>query len=107
MAALDLNVLYPTLRESLLSHSHALRLNCLRLLACTSAKSSVNELEIVRRCLQAEEVSLDVQGVRERLLRTSRVVQVVKDGDEVGADLCARWLIGMFHALIVVKYARW
>lgn len=36
-------------------------------------------------------MTLDVQGVRERVLRIGRVGQVV--GDEKGADLCARWLI--------------
>ena len=37
---------------------------------------------------------LDVQGVRERVLRIGRVGQVVRDGDERGADICARWLVG-------------
>lgn len=53
---------------------------------------------MVRRCLQGEEVSLDVQGVRERVLRIGRVVQVV--GDAEGAEFCARWLIGMSSALV-------
>lgn len=46
----------------------------------------------MKRCLQGEEVPLDVQGVRERVLRIGRVVQVV--GDAQGAEFCARWLIG-------------
>lgn len=46
---------------------------------------------MLKRCLQGEEVPLDIQGVRERVLRIGRVGQVV--GDEKGADLCARWLI--------------
>jgi len=48
--------------------------------------------EIMKRCLQGEEVPCDVQGVRERVLRIGRVVQVV--GDAEAADFCARWLIG-------------
>ena len=48
--------------------------------------------EVLRRCLQGEEVPLDVQGVRERVLRIGRVVPVV--GDPEGAELCARWLVG-------------
>jgi len=50
-----------------------------------------------------EEVSLDVQGVRERVLRIGRVGQVVRDGDERGADICARWLVGTSrqHLLVV------
>ena len=47
--------------------------------------------EVIKRCLQGEEVSLDLQGVRERVLRIGRVGQVV--GDQSGADLCTRWLI--------------
>jgi len=50
-----------------------------------------NQIEVLKRCLQGEEVPLDLQGVRERVLRIGRVGQVV--GDEKGADLCARWLI--------------
>jgi U3 small nucleolar RNA-associated protein 20 len=46
--------------------------------------------------LQGEEVSLDVQGVRERVLRIGRVGQVLREGDEMGADLCARWLTGQY-----------
>ena len=50
-----------------------------------------NQIEVLKRCLQGEEVPLDLQGVRERVLRIGRVGQVV--GDKKGADLCARWLI--------------
>lgn len=52
--------------------------------------------DVIKRCLQGEEVSLDVQGVRERVLRIGRVGQVLQDGDEMGAGLCARWLIGQY-----------
>jgi U3 small nucleolar RNA-associated protein 20 len=48
--------------------------------------------EVVKRCIQAEEASIDVQGVRERIVRIGRVGSVV--ADEQGADVCARWLIG-------------
>lgn len=59
-----------------------------------SSEAGSYPIEVVKRCLQGEEVPLDVQGVRERVLRIGRVAQVVKDGDEDAADLCARWLIG-------------
>lgn len=48
--------------------------------------------EVLRRCLQGEEVPLDIQGVRERVLRIGRVVSIV--GDPEGAEFCARWLVG-------------
>ena len=54
---------------------------------------------MLKRCLQGEEVSLDVQGVRERVLRIGRVGVVVKDDDGesgAGSDICVRWLVGMF-----------
>jgi hypothetical protein len=51
---------------------------------------------VVKRCLQGEEASLDVHGVRERVLRIGRVGHVVKDADEFSADLCARWLVGTY-----------
>ncbi|OSX61435.1 hypothetical protein POSPLADRAFT_1144486 [Postia placenta MAD-698-R-SB12] len=40
-------------------------------------------VDVLKRCLQAEEVSLDVQGVRERVLRISRLPVVIQDDDEV------------------------
>jgi U3 small nucleolar RNA-associated protein 20 len=46
-----------------------------------------------------EEVLLDVQGVREWVLRIGRVGVVVKDDNGkgmVGSDICVRWLVGMF-----------
>jgi U3 small nucleolar RNA-associated protein 20 len=66
-------------------------LACLRLLDCKLIDPNHDHIEVVRRCLQGEEVPIDVQGVRERVLRIGRVGQVV--GDEKSADLCGRWLI--------------
>jgi len=93
---LSLDELYPFLRDSILSHSRPLRLNVLRLLVSSLVKSSPGADEVLKRCLQGEEVSLDIQGVRERVLRIGRVGQVVREEDEIGADICARWLIGQF-----------
>lgn len=47
--------------------------------------------EVLKRCLQGEEAEIDVQGVRERVLRIGRVGQVV--GEKEGAEVCARWLV--------------
>lgn len=71
-----------------------MRLSVLRLLASSAVSSSPSEKEVVKRCLQGEDVSLDVQGVRERVLRIGRIGQVVPDGDQSAADVAARWLIG-------------
>ncbi len=63
----------------------------LRLLDCRLISPQHDQVEVLKRCLQGEEVPLDLQGVRDRVLRIGRVGQVV--GDEKSADLCARWLI--------------
>lgn len=99
LTPVSLHAIYPSLRFSLLSHSRSLRLNTLRLLDSKKLVDKNHQdpaadgvMEILKRCLQGEEVSLDLQGVRERVLRIGRVGQVV--GDVRGAEICARWLIG-------------
>ena len=86
--------LYGQLRPSLLSHSRRLRLSALRLLSSQAGQVDNGTAEVLKRALSGEEVSLDVQGVRERVLKISRMSQILKDDDTVGADVAARWLIG-------------
>ena len=99
LTPVSFNTAYPSLSSSLLSHSRSLRLNTLRLLDSEKLVDKNHQspdangvVEVLKRCLQGEEVSLDLQGVRERVLRISKVVPVV--GDSRGAEVCARWLIG-------------
>ncbi|KAF8206463.1 armadillo-type protein [Mycena galopus ATCC 62051] len=90
---IDIEEIYPALAPAVLSHSRALRLGALRLLAATRSSDA---REVVKRCLAGEEVPLEVQGVRERVLRIGRVETVVKDKQretDVGPDLCGRWLV--------------
>ena len=89
-----LDEVYDALQPSVQSHSRPLRLNTLRLIGSSLVSSPPATSDVIRRCLQGEEVSLDVQGVRERVLRIGRVGQVLRDGDDVGADVATRWLIG-------------
>ncbi|KAJ7707727.1 armadillo-type protein [Mycena rosella] len=92
-AEVDIEAIYPALAPSVLSHSRALRLGALRLLAATRPSDA---REVVKRCLAGEEVPLEVQGVRERVLRIGRVETVVKDKQketDIGPELCARWLV--------------
>lgn len=84
--------IYPHLRAAILSHSRILRLGAMRLMSSKLIAAPAGLHEIMKRCLQGEEVPCDVQGSRERVLRIGRVVQVV--GDAEAADFCARWLIG-------------
>lgn len=53
--------------------------------------------------MKGEEVSLDVQGVRGRVLCIGRAGLGVKDGDEVSADVVARWLIGTGQFLLILS----
>ncbi|EIW53914.1 uncharacterized protein TRAVEDRAFT_132229 [Trametes versicolor FP-101664 SS1] len=85
--------LYSGLKTSLLSHSRSLRLQTLRLLTSPLVQAAEGAAEVLSRALQAEEVSIDVQGARERVLRINRLPIVVKDGDELGAEICVLWLI--------------
>lgn len=100
---MTLGEVYPILQSSLESHSRPLRLNTLRVLGSTLISSPAGAVEVIRRCLQGEEVPLDVQGVRERVLRIGRVGQILRDGDEVGADISIRWLIGMSSFLLYLS----
>ncbi len=92
---IPLDALLDTLKPSLLSHSRSLRLNTLRLLTSPLVDPPEGTADMLKKTLQAEEISIDVQGARERVLRIGRLPLVVKDGDTVAADICARWLIGM------------
>ena len=99
LTTVPFNTVYPSLSPSLLSHSRSLRLNTLRLLDSKKLVDKNHQnpdanrvVEVLKHCLQGEGVSLDLQGVRERVLRIGKVVPVV--GDVRGAELCARWLIG-------------
>lgn len=99
-ATIPLDEIYAQLPDALISHSRPLRLNALRILNSNLVKTQSGVQEVIKRCLQGEEVPLDVQGVRERVLRIGRVGQVVRDGDEIGAELCSRWLIGELLTLL-------
>ncbi|KAL4261563.1 Small subunit processome component 20 [Pleurotus pulmonarius] len=92
-SALPLDEVYQSLSRSILSHSRALRLHSLRLLSSPFIQSSTAQREVLKRCLQGEEVPLDMQGVRERVLRIGRLSQLIRDDDELVADICVRWLL--------------
>ncbi|KAF8131840.1 armadillo-type protein [Boletus edulis] len=90
---LSFSELYLHLRTCIISHSRSLRLSALKILSSKLVKSTPGEHDVLKRCLQGEEVSLDAQGVRERVLRIGRIGQVIKDDEPMATDLCIRWLI--------------
>jgi U3 small nucleolar RNA-associated protein 20 len=51
--------------------------------------------DMAKKCLAAEEVSLDVAGARERVLRIGRVVAAVLGQSPINeeVEVCSRWLI--------------
>ncbi|KAG1774596.1 hypothetical protein EV702DRAFT_1123142 [Suillus placidus] len=91
--SLPIAQLYSRLQSRLLSPSRSLRSNVLGLLTSRMVKSSPAAHEALKRCLQGDEVSLDMHGVRERVLRIGRLYQVVRDDDLLSADICVRWLV--------------
>ena len=48
---------------------------------------------MIRRCLQCENISIDVQGSRERTLWIGRLPQIVPDGQSVASDITISWLV--------------
>lgn len=90
---------YPQLQASLLSHQRSLRLAILRLLNGPLINAATSSKQAIEKVLQAEEVSLDVQGVRERTLRISRLDQHVSVDDPIASDVTVRWL----HAQLKVN----
>ena len=68
-----------------------LPLSALQIFSSRLVSSSVGEQDVLRRCLQGEEVSLVMSDVRDRVLRIGRVGVAVRDGEHGAADLCGRW----------------
>jgi U3 small nucleolar RNA-associated protein 20 len=84
---------YQLLSSQVLSHSHVLRLGIAEFLASSAIGSTPSERQLLEKLLRAEQVPLDVQGVRERTLRISRLSQFIPDGDTLVSQLCVRWLV--------------
>lgn len=89
-----------------------LREGCLRILT-SSLSLSKNDpqsdrlRESLRLCLVTESVSLDIQGVRERILRMRKAaVEVAKeDVDKPNVEVTVRWLLGMCPSSFARKYS--
>ena len=70
-----------------------MRRNVLRLLDSSAISVSLAEQAIVLKTREAEDVSLDVQGVRERSLRIVKLEQAVAHGVGLESDLAIRWIL--------------
>jgi U3 small nucleolar RNA-associated protein 20 len=67
--------------------------------------SSPAEHNALKRCLQGEEVSLNMQGIRERVLRIGRLYQVVRDDEPLSTDICVRWLVSTCSVSFLQHFA--
>ena len=90
---MSLGDIYQNLKESLLSHSQSLRLNVLRIFSSPVVTKSPEEREVIKRCLQCENISIDVQGSRERALWVGRLPQIIPDGRSVASEIATSWLL--------------
>ncbi|KAF8525998.1 hypothetical protein BU17DRAFT_83502 [Hysterangium stoloniferum] len=93
---IPLEDVYPYLQTSVLSHKRSLRLNALYLMISPTVEQT-QSTEVFRQCLHGEEASLDVKGVRERIVKIAGLPQSVNNDDAIGADLCLRWLIAQLQ----------
>ncbi|KAI0035598.1 armadillo-type protein [Vararia minispora EC-137] len=84
------------LASHIISHSHLLREAILLLLTSPSITSTPSSQHLLDKLLQAEQVSLDVAGVRERTLRITRLPQFVPEVDGPASELAVRWLVSQF-----------
>lgn len=85
--------MYGHLTSLVSSHSRPSRLNALHLLTSPLVHMDPTRELVLSRLLQAEEVTIDVQSSRERVLRVTQLEQVIPADDAVVSDLAVRWLV--------------
>jgi U3 small nucleolar RNA-associated protein 20 len=85
--------IYHHLASSVSSHSRPSRLNALYLLSSPLVHMHPTRELVISRLLQAEEVAMDVQSSRERVLRVTQLEQIIPVEDAVVTDLAVRWLV--------------
>lgn len=90
---IPLGDIYLLLKENILSHTHTLRLDTLKLLDSSMVdKGRANAT--LNQCILGESARLDISGVRERLIRITGLPRILKADDEISVDLTIRWLVG-------------
>ncbi|GJJ08423.1 hypothetical protein Clacol_002639 [Clathrus columnatus] len=94
-SAIPFDTVYPYLKDNILSHIHVLRLASLEFLT-SSIVDSGRANGVLKQCLLGESASLDITGVRERIVRITGLPPVSKNGDDVSIDISLRWLIAQF-----------
>lgn len=85
--------MYRHLTSHVSSHSRSSRINALHLLNSPLVHMDPTQELVLSRLLQAEEVTIDVQSSRERVLRVTQLEQVIPADDAVVSELAVRWLV--------------
>ena len=68
-----------------------LPLSALQIFLSCLVSSLVGKQDVLRHCLQGEEVLLVMSDVWDHVLRIGRVGVAVRDGEHGAADLCGHW----------------
>ena len=85
--------MYRHLTSPVLSHSRRFRLKALHILSSPLVRMDPTQEVVTSRLLQAEEVPIDAQSSRERVLRVTQLERVIPPGDTVESELAVRWLV--------------
>ncbi|KAI9508384.1 armadillo-type protein [Russula earlei] len=81
------------LASVLISHSRHSRLNALYLLSSPLVHVDPSQGLVLSRLLQAEEVPIDAQSSRERVLRVTQLERVIPVDEPITSELAVRWLV--------------
>jgi U3 small nucleolar RNA-associated protein 20 len=85
--------IYRHLASPVLSHSRRFRLNALYILSSPLVRMDPTQELVISRLLQAEEVPIDAQSSRERVLRVTQLERVIPPDDAMVSELAVRWLV--------------
>jgi U3 small nucleolar RNA-associated protein 20 len=87
---------YPHLASSVLSHSRRSRLSSLYLLSSPLVCRDPAQELVLSKLLQADEVPIDAQSSRERVLHVTQLERIIPSGDTVVSELAVRWVVAQF-----------
>lgn len=85
--------MYRHLASPILSHSRRFRLKALYALSSPLVRVDPTQGLVISRLLQAEEVPIDAQRSRERVLRVTQLERVIPSDDTAVSGLAVRWLV--------------
>lgn len=85
--------MYRHLASPVLSHSRRFRLKALYVLSSPLVHVDPTQELVISRLLQAEEVPIDAQRSRERVLRVTQLERVIPTDDTAISELAVRWLV--------------